>query len=96
MRFSTQNSKTEKKPPRKKLSRLMSRKFRATVKLEPGQAYIVGNLEDFEHIASVYRALAADANTDDDAAQYESMADWVQMWAHNTAFLSDEEEAEWN
>jgi hypothetical protein len=74
----------------------MSKKHRATIKLEPGEAYIVGPIEELEYISFVYRNLAEQAETEEDRDRWLSSADWIDYQVHVTAVLDEAEDEEWS
>jgi hypothetical protein len=58
---------------------------KVSVKLEPGEAFVVANIEYLNHIEQVYRTLALDAETPQDASKWIEVADLVAYWVAETA-----------
>lgn len=71
----------------------MSKK--AKVSLEPGDAYAVLTVDQWEHIISTYRTLAERLESSEDMQMWKDFADLLENWVLYSAYLNDEVEDEW-
>jgi hypothetical protein len=60
------------------------RTIKVSVKLEPGQAFVVADVAYFHHMIEVYRTLALDAETSDESLKWIEVADLIQHWIDET------------
>lgn len=58
---------------------------KVSVKLRPGEAFVVADTEYFVHMEQVYRILATEAATQEDAAKWLEVADLIAHWVYETA-----------
>lgn len=70
----------------------MSKKKKVSVRLEAGEAYVIGPIEYFDHMVVVYKTLADRAETEEEKSKWLGTADWVASWADQTVFLGDSED----
>lgn len=72
------------------------RTVKVSIKLEPGQAFVVANVEYFQHMEEVYRILASEAETPQDTAKWIEVADLISYWVSETAIpITYDDEEDW-
>jgi hypothetical protein len=73
----------------------MSKKLKSNVRLNDGEAYVVGSIEFWNHIAFTYRSLAEQFETEEDRIAWESVAEYIDGWVSESAYVSSLEDDGW-
>lgn len=72
----------------------MPKKVKVT--LESGEAFIVASVEQIEHMIFTYRELAEQLDSESDKQAWRDVADQIEYWLQQTAYLEEVEDDDWN
>lgn len=75
----------------------MSKKTKTTVRLEPGEAYVVAPVEEFEHVILTYKQLAEEAENSVDRDKWLGSATLFEEWVDQTylGVPAEDEDEQW-
>jgi hypothetical protein len=67
-------------------------KKKISLKLLPGEAALVADVETLKHISATYRYMASECSSIEEAESWNNVAETIDYWVDETYYLGDVED----